>query len=60
MTWLINRIFINKNTTIQGAAPGLAVALAAFGFHCTPEQIIAVFTIAYFAIKMVQKDPVTK
>jgi hypothetical protein len=60
MSWLVNRIFVNKSTTIQGAAPGLAAALAAFGLNCTPEQVTAVFAIAYFVIKMIQKDPVTK
>lgn len=60
MSWLFNRIFVNKNTTIQGLAPGLAAALAAFGFNMTTDQIIAVFTIVYAIVKLLQKDPVTK
>jgi hypothetical protein len=60
MSWLINRVFANKNTTIQGLAPSLAAALAAFGFNATPEQITAAFTIVYAIVKILQKDPVTK
>jgi cobalamin biosynthesis protein CobD/CbiB len=64
MNWLAQqlseRILDNWQETARGMAPALVILLGKFGLHWTAEQLLAAFTVTYFIIKALSKNPVTK